>query len=255
MTPNRFAISIVRICCVLQFIATAAGMFFSGCSEFNIAGRVIASIIASLPFSGPFLLSLWRTNRRLSWFAGSAVLIPVLSVALTYRATFFELDPPIRFLHLVRAFWLAEVLIPVVGLAILVSTRNRDRLNFVSGVWKVGMYVLACFLTVVFLVGTPFRVRRGANELSAVGHLGTIRDCFSKGEGEACAQNLMNPRSGYQFYWKASDGAFQEAHARPLSFDCSGEASYLMDDTGTIHLVRADREATRADEVLQLPSR
>jgi hypothetical protein len=250
MTPNRAAISVVRVCCVLQYVATAAGIFFSGCSEFDIAGRVLSSMIGALLFSGPFLYCLWRTDKRLSWFAGSAVLLPTLKIALTYRATLYAPDPPLRFLHIVQGLWVAEVVIPIVGLTILVLREERIRLDFVSGIVKVATYVLTCWVIIVFVIGTPFRIRRGANEMSAIGHLRTMRECFAKGEGESCAQKLMNPQSGYQFYWKSSNGSLTEAHARPLSFDCSGEASYLMDDTGTIHLVRADREATRADAVL-----
>jgi hypothetical protein len=36
-----------------------------------------------------------------------------------------------------------------------------------------------------------------------------------------------------------------------MSVDCSGEVSFLMDEKGDIHVVRADREAIRADAVLQ----
>jgi hypothetical protein len=247
---------IVRASAIATVVLTISIATLGTCSDVGWFADVLRASIWTLPFTVPFLWTLRRSERRLSWYLGVVVFWVPLAILFAIGRFDLGLDLPKRFLGQISWIWFGAAVAPLIGLtaAVRYSRLANSELKIFEGVTSALAYAMVIGL-LWFATPNFLHSRKAANEASAVGQLRLIRECFTSGDDEKCASKIKNPSWGYRFYLRSNQGHFEDAQARPTRFECSGISSFLIDANGKIHRTAADREATASDQLLSVPQR
>jgi hypothetical protein len=86
--------------------------------------------------------------------------------------------------------------------------------------------------------------------MSGIGHPSSLQDLRTSRDRLIDGELASGTKSGYVFtYSKTPDGF--SVWARPTTYGSTGKRNYSTDQTGIIRFTEKDRQATRADTLLQ----